>query len=59
MLKTDKKVQTHTLPLRTKNGSTRRQILQIVREERAVSRAEIARRLQLSRPTASRIVDTL
>jgi predicted NBD/HSP70 family sugar kinase len=39
--------------------SNRRLALQVIREEGPISRAEIARRLQLSRPTASRIVDSL
>ncbi len=39
--------------------SNRRLTLQIIREEGPISRAEIARRLNLSRPTASRIVDAL
>lgn len=39
--------------------SNRMLMLQMIREEGPISRAEIARRLRLSRPTASRIVDTL
>jgi len=39
--------------------SNRRLALQIIRDEGPLSRAEIARRLHLSRPTASRIIDTL
>jgi predicted NBD/HSP70 family sugar kinase len=42
-----------------KGVSNRRLALQIIREEGPISRAEIARRLHLSRPTASRIVDAL
>jgi len=42
-----------------KGVSNRRLTLQIIREEGPISRAEIARRLHLSRPTASRIVDAL
>src|SRR5438034_10843867 len=42
-----------------KGISNRRLTLQIIREEGPISRAEIARRLHLSRPTASRIVDAL
>lgn len=42
-----------------KTVSNRRLALQMIREEGPISRAEIARRLQLSRPTASRIVDSL
>lgn len=42
-----------------KGVSNRRLTLQIIREEGPLSRAEIARRLHLSRPTASRIVDAL
>jgi glucokinase len=42
-----------------KNVSNRRLTLQLIREEGPISRAEIARRLHLSRPTASRIVDAL
>jgi glucokinase len=42
-----------------KNVSNRRLTLQIIREEGPISRAELARRLHLSRPTASRIVDAL
>jgi predicted NBD/HSP70 family sugar kinase len=37
----------------------RMKVLQLIRSEGPVSRAEIARRLDLSRPTASRIIDTL
>jgi len=37
----------------------RLQVLRMLRDEGPVSRAEIARRLDLSRPTASRIVDAL
>jgi glucokinase len=39
--------------------SNRTLTLQLLREEGPLSRAEIARRLHLSRPTASRIVDAL
>jgi predicted NBD/HSP70 family sugar kinase len=39
--------------------SNRRLTLRLIREEGPISRAEIARRLHLSRPTASRIVDAL
>ncbi len=42
-----------------KTMTNRRVVLQVIREEGPISRAEIARRLQLSRPTASRIVDSL
>lgn len=42
-----------------KGVSNRRLALQIIHEEGPISRAEIARRLHLSRPTASRIVDAL
>ncbi len=42
-----------------KNVSDHRLTLQIIREEGPISRAEIARPLHLSRPTASRIVDAL
>ncbi len=42
------------------NGeSNRRLTLHLIREKGPMSRAEIARRLRLSRPTASRIVDAL
>jgi len=41
------------------NLSNRRLALQIIRAAGPLSRAEIARRLHLSRPTASRIIDTL
>src|ERR1700730_53299 len=41
------------------NVSNRRLALQIIRDEGPLSRAEIARRLHLSRPTASRIIDAL
>lgn len=41
------------------NISNRRLALQIIRAAGPLSRAEIARRLHLSRPTASRIIDTL
>ena len=37
----------------------RMKVLQLIRSEGPVSRAEIARRLDLSRPTASRIIDAL
>ncbi|MDQ2907093.1 MAG: ROK family transcriptional regulator [Ktedonobacteraceae bacterium] len=59
MLKTDEQHVVLATPTRIKHGSSRRLILQLIREEGAISRAEIARRLQLSRPTASRIVDAL
>ena len=59
MLNIDENKQPLMAPTKLKTGSSRRLILQIVREEGAISRAEIARRLHLSRPTASRIVDTL
>jgi predicted NBD/HSP70 family sugar kinase len=39
--------------------SNRRLTLHLIREKGPISRAEIARRLHLSRPTASRIVDAL
>src|SRR5579859_1461974 len=39
--------------------SNRGLTLHLIREEGPISRAEIARRLHLSRPTASRIVDAL
>jgi DNA-binding MarR family transcriptional regulator len=42
-----------------KNVPKRRLTLQIIREEGPISRAEIARRFYLSRPTTSRIVDAL
>ena len=42
----------HRVPNRLK-------VLQLIRAEGPVSRAEIARRLDLSRPTASRIIDVL
>ncbi|MGH2495212.1 MAG: ROK family transcriptional regulator [Ktedonobacteraceae bacterium] len=42
-----------------KGVSNRRLILQLIHEEGSISRAEIARRLKLSRPTVSRIVDAL
>jgi predicted NBD/HSP70 family sugar kinase len=42
-----------------KGVSNRRLILQLIHEEGPISRAEIARRLKLSRPTVSRIVDAL
>ena len=42
----------HRVPNRVK-------VLQMIRSEGPVSRAEIARRLDLSRPTASRIIDAL
>lgn len=41
------------------NISNRKLVLQIIRDAGPLSRAEIARRLHLSRPTASRIIDTL
>ncbi len=41
------------------NISNRKLALQIIRAAGPLSRAEIARRLHLSRPTASRIIDTL
>jgi predicted NBD/HSP70 family sugar kinase len=40
-----------------KGVSNRRLILQLIHEEGPISRAEIARKLKLSRPTVSRIVD--
>jgi len=43
----------------SKGVSNRRLALQIIREEGPISRAEVARRLHLFRPTASRIVDAL
>lgn len=42
-----------------KGVSNRRLTLQLIREAGPLSRAEIARRLHLSRPTVSRIVDAL
>lgn len=59
MLETGEQKLASSGPVKMRNGSGRRLILQLIREEGAISRAEIARRLHLSRPTASRIVDTL
>ena len=48
-----------SLTAEPQNISNRRLALQIIRDAGPLSRAEIARRLHLSRPTASRIIDTL
>ena len=48
-----------SLTAEPQNISNRRLVLQIIRDAGPLSRAEIARRLHLSRPTASRIIDTL
>src|SRR2546429_4229532 len=59
MVQIDEEKLVRVTPAKMKTGSSRRLILQLIRGEGAISRAEIARRLQLSRPTASRLVDAL
>src|SRR5215469_15127063 len=46
-------------PFERAGHAYRARVLQLIRDEGAISRADIARRLHLSRPTASRIVDAL